>query len=503
MSKRIEQLNTENLASVYANHPYLRVFQKEDWKDYVSVIASIYDVLEEDGSRTGFEVIKTILLRFFSQKQLQNVEQKVSQFLSTAIAELDVLRDWHDHTGQRFIEGTRSGKEMLKLFESFVAQRAKFTGASAETLLGSLNNLLFSRKEMSVKEAVQHHREKIKAYQEDIKRIEEKGLAGAALLPMDYSSEELFNQAEESAIYLLTAIEDVKAAIETVRRDLARTYFNKDSTAGQSINLVADFYQNLSLTPQFRSYSQATEMLSYLESQSSRFQNRDLDLLLSEVAKKDLVKEDQLRRSFLKGFKLQFEAAHRSIETIRQAQLKILQQQVSYALLFDAQRLHTEIRGIFSLLNQNKDGALSFWDAEPKSFLLPPQSQLGSIEVNDFEVVKEIEAQQLNFQSFDADEMKAFAEALLASEEQSVQKIIQDLLFTLSSISDQPVTLSTYAHLKSLGVYYVLAEIELFTNKIERRLLREEQLITIDTPKGRFVLPKSPDYFYELKKATL
>lgn len=500
MAKRIEQLNPESLGGVFANHPYLRIFQKEDWQDYVTVIAAIYDVLEEEGTRTAYEVIRTILLRYFSQKDLQNVDQKVSGFLSTAIAELDVLRDWHDHTGQRFIEGTRSGKEMLKLFESFVAQRAKFTGASAETLLGSLNNLLLSRKEMTHQEAVQHHRAKIKAYQEDLKRIEEKGLMAADLLPMDYSSEELFNQAEESAIYLLTAIEDVKAAIENVRRDLAQTYFNKDSTAGQAINLVADFYQNLSQTPQFRSYTQATEMLSYLDSNGSRFKTRDLDLLLSEVSKKDLIQEDHLKRSFLKGFKQQFEAAHRSIETIRQAQLKILQQQVSYALLVDAQRLHSDIREIFSTFTEYQEQVLSYWEDSPQTILMPLQGQFGSLELNDFEVSTELQAQPLNFQSFDSSEMKAFAEALLASEEQSVQKIIEELTATLHRQKDQPVTLSNYPLLKSLGVYYVLSEIDLFTEKIEKHVLAESKAITIETSKGRFVFPSSPDYTYEFKK---
>jgi hypothetical protein len=499
MAKRIEQLNRESLGGVFANHPYLRIFQKEDWQEYVAVIAAIYDVLEEEGTRTAYEVIRTILLRCFSEKELQNVDQKVSSFLSTAIAELDVLRDWHDHTGQRFIEGTRSGKEMLKLFESLVAQRAKFTGASAETLLGSLNNMLLSRQQMSLQEAIQHHRSKIKGYQEDLKRIETMGLVAAELLPMDYSSEELFNQAEESAIYLLTAIEDVKAAIEKVRRELAQTYFNKDATAGQAINLVADFYQNLSQTPQFRSYTQATEMLSYLDAYGSRFKNRDLDLLLSEVSKKELVAEEHLKRSFLKGFKQQFEGAHREIETIRQAQLKILQQQVNYALLVDAQRLHGDIREIFSVFNQNKDEALLFWDDLPQKVDLPMHAQVGAVSVNEFEVITESPAQALSFQSFDEAEIRAFAEAILASEEQSVQKIVEELLTTLYRHKGQPVTLSQYENLKSLGVYYVLSEVELFTDKIEKKMIEHEKPIVIDTSKGRFVFPKSPDYLYAIK----
>lgn len=503
MAKRIEQLNRDALTGVFTNHPYLRIFQKEDWQEYVGVIAAVYDVLEEDGARTPYEVIRTVLLKHFSQKDLQNVDQKVSNFLSIAIVELDVLKDWHDHIGQRFIEGTRSGKEMLKLFESLVAQRSKFTGASAETMLGSLNNMMLSRKQMSPQEAIQHHRAKIKSYQEDLKRIEDKGVLAAELLPMDYSSEELFNQAEESAIYLLTAIEDVKIAIEKVRRELAQVYFNKENSAGQSINLVADFYQQLSQTPQFRSYTQATEMLSYLDSYGARFKERDLDNLLSEITKKELVAVDSLKRSFLKGFKQQFEAAHRSIETIRQAQLRILQQQVKYALLVDAQKLHNDIREIYYIFNQKKEIALGFWEEQSQSVLLPIQNQVGAIEVSDFEVPIEIQSQTLNFQVFDQNEMRALAEALLASEEQSVQKIIEELLMAIKHQGGQPVTLSNYSALKSLAVYYVLTEVELFSDKIEKQLLAEMQTIVVDTSRGRFVLPNSPDYAYVLKKEDL
>lgn len=70
------------------------------------------------------------------------------------IGELKVFKDTHDSHGQRYIETTRSGRLLLQWLKSLLNQRTKYSGTGAETLLGSLNDILVSRKQLSQEETL-------------------------------------------------------------------------------------------------------------------------------------------------------------------------------------------------------------------------------------------------------------------------------------------------------------------------------------------------------------
>ena len=192
MSSRSQAITSIGLENLFLNHAYLLIFQKKDWVEYIILIAQIYDMLEEQQSVIPYESMRSLLIQHFSSAQkLENPEQKAMLFVSMMISELRVLKDRHNHLGQRFIETTREGKELLKLVENLLQQRVRYSGLTAETMLASLNNLIVKNKTMTESEALEHHREKIKQYQDDIKRIQKYGVNQAELLPSDYSKEEL------------------------------------------------------------------------------------------------------------------------------------------------------------------------------------------------------------------------------------------------------------------------------------------------------------------------
>lgn len=315
----------------FFNHPYLLIFQKQDWQEYLVVLAEIYDFLEEENTRVPFEVLKSLLHQHYAH-QVQNVDVKVADFFTMAIVELGVLKDSHDQYNKRYLEPTGHGKELFKLIEGLIAQRTRYTGTSAETLLASLNNLLLGAAEMSREEALLHHREKIKAYQEDMKRIEQSGPKAAELLPLTHSAEALFNQAEEAAIYILTASEDVKTSIEKARQDIADNYLRQKQSAGANLRATIEFHHQLNQTPEYRSYTQAKELFSQLQGSQARFKSNDVHKLLSHIKSQKMIEESVIKKSRLAGFASQFKMVDASIKDKKTSQLRILEQQVHYAL---------------------------------------------------------------------------------------------------------------------------------------------------------------------------
>ena len=141
MAKRTEIFTQEALDVFFIHHPSFLIFQKEDWKEYLLLFAHIYDFLEEDGVRVPFEILRTLVLKFYAPRKQINLEQKIFLFFQMAIGELEILKDSHDQFGQRFIETTRSGKQFLQLTETLLERRVRYTGTGAETLLGALNEI--------------------------------------------------------------------------------------------------------------------------------------------------------------------------------------------------------------------------------------------------------------------------------------------------------------------------------------------------------------------------
>lgn len=493
MTKRADIFLDQTLAGLYVNHPQFLLLQKEDWKEYLVLLASIYDPIEEGNTKVPFEVIRAIATKFFSQRRYSSLENKITNFFSMAIGELKVLKDSHDQLGQRYIETTRHGKELLQFIEGLLTQRTRFSGTGAETLLAALNQLLAARQQMTKEQALTHHKQKIKSYQQDIERIQNKGLEYAELLPIPHSNEALFSQAEEAATHILSSVEDVKTAIERQRQEMAEEYFESSLSAGKKLNAVVEFYEGLYRSSEYVSYVQAKNLLSFVEGLSTRFQHKNIDHLVHHIKTQELVDARMIQRSQLKGFSSQFHAADNSIQEKIKSQLRLLQQQVAYAMTQDMQGLQKSLKGLLSSLFSHRDTALAAFEMSPVEVELPTDFDHGDVALYHFEVTSEMELSPFALNQLDIEEQKALFEALLAAEEATLQSVLEKFRSELQrqgriSLEDYEITLG-------LAEYYVLSEIEIFSPGIRKELNRYRD-INIHSKFGDFVLLQSPCYIF-------
>ncbi len=500
MSKRSELINEAQLEGLYTHHPYLLLFQKEDWREYLVLLTDLYDLLEEDSLKVPYEVVRSFVIKFYAPKKLNNLDQKILTFFTMTIGELQVLKDSHDQFGQRFIESTRAGKSLLQLVEGLLSQRIRFSGTGAETLLGALNEILLSRREMTEEEAIEHHKLKIKAYQEDIHRIRKSGIGHAELLPIPHTNEALFNQAEEAAIHILTSIEDVKMAIERQRQDLAQSYFDGRRSAGQSLSAVAEFYENLYQSPEYSSYNQAKNILSHLDGFSARFAIKNVDRLLHRISTGELLAKDDLQKSQLRGFMGQFQSADHGIQEKVKTQIKLLQQQVLYSVSTDIRGLQNSLFQTLSLLLSRKEDALEFFaeEAHRLEISIASEFETGSIELFEFEVPTEVAGVPLRDAGLADDEQRALFLALLQAEETTLQNILQK--FREKIVSQKIVELGSHSFSHGLAEYYVLSEIKVFDPEIESLEIGRGDLL-IPTKHGDFFVREVPLCRYSLKES--
>ena len=497
MSKRANTITEEGLAALFRHHSYLQILQKEDWREYLQLLAQIYDFLEESSSRVPIDSIRAIGIRYYSNKGLASPDQKMTTFFTMAIGELGVLQDSHDQLGQRYLDTTRGGKSLLQWMESLITQRHKFSGTGAETLLGALNDILISRKQMTVEEAVQHHKEKISALREDLARIQETGLSAAQLLPLAHSNEALFSQAEEAAIHILQSIEDVKGAIEEQRQELAAGYFQTQRSAGETLGAVADFYDGLYNSPQYASYIQAKELLSHLEGYQARFMTRNVDRLLHSIEGKDLVAMDLVKRSNLRSFMPRFAQADSSIQEKIKAQLHILQQQVLYAVSTDVQGLRSHLHDLLALLVVHPQNGLEFFQKIPLNLSLRQEFEPGPVDLFSFDLPVEVAAQSITEEALDFVQEKALFLELIRAEEGTLKDILQRLLIYL----DEHKNLRARHHNFPCGLaeYYVLSEVSLFHDGIETFDDGEADL-KIVSKYGSYVLCQAPAFILRRKE---
>ncbi len=495
MPKRTELFTTERLEGITSHHPYLFLFQKEDWREYLVLFAEIYDLLEDDNIRLPFEAVRTIVLKFYAPRQLSSVEGKIGQFFSMAIAELRVLQDSHDQFGNRFIETTRWGRHLMQLIESLLSQRTRYSGTGAEALLGSLNDILTSRQQITKEEALSHHREKIKSYQKDIQRIQEKGLDHAELLPIPHSNEALFSQAEEAAIHILSSIEDVKTAIEKQRQELAAHYFEGHKSAGQSLHAVAEFYELLFLSPEYASYIQAKRLLSYLEGYTARFSIKNVGHLLHKIREGELISEQEINRSQLRGFMNQFSYADHSIQEKIKSQIKLLQQQVLYAINTDIRGLQKLLHDSVSSLLSNKSHVIDFFEKHPIEISVAAEFDIGQVQLFEFDIPVEPDSVQLSNHTLEFEEQKALFLALMQAEETTLQQILKRLLEHIYQHTS--IELENYRIEHGLAEYYVLCEADLFEKRIIKTPTGQKDL-PISTKYGEFILRQVPVFKFSL-----
>lgn len=495
MGKRSETINKELLDSLLLNHPYLLLFQKDDWKEYLELLALIYDYLEDSNAPVPFDVLKAILFRHYSNK-IQSVDMKISNFFTMMIVELQVLKDSHDQWGKRFIETTPYGKDLLKLIESLLGQRTRFSGTNAETMLGALNSLLFNPQDMSQEEAIKHHKEKIKAYEVDLLKIQKNGPRAAELLPLMHSSEALFDQAEEASIHVLAATEDVKVAVERERRTLAERYIKQEKSAGENIRLLADFYLELHQTEEYKSYIQAKELFSQLNFKS-RFKHNDITRLLYILKEKNVIENDVLRKSHLPTFSQLFEAADASIKEKIRIQIEILRQQVHNALMTDSHQTQSALNSIFKLLYRNKEEVISCFEEIDLNLQVPWVPDFGDIELNSFHLPMEFEGMKLVEEKLSMEDLLSLGKDLSLVEENTIHDILAK--FKMALIDKKSILISDYEGLTGFAEFYVLTEADILDFSLQKELKGYCQ-ITLKFSKKDFIIHEVPNFLYTFKE---
>ena len=463
-------------------------------------MAQIYDVLEEETKRVPFELLRSVALQFYSQRiSASSLDSKISNFFIMMLTELDVLKDSHDESGQRYLEPTRSGKQLLQLVETLVEQKTQFSGTSAEVLLGSLNNLLTVGSGIRFDDAVAHHKSKIAEYKKDLERIQLQGVEYAELLPVSHSAEALFRQAEEAAVSLLVAIEDVKIAIEKKREDLAQSYFQRSKSAGSTIQAITEFYNVLYESKEYLSYIKAKDMLSFLPGYAARFSHKNIDKILFEAQQKELIPKDLVQRSNLKNFQSQFQFADQIIGEQIKYQIQLLQQQVFYAITSDLRGLHEEVRHILSCFFENKSEVFDFCEKSPLVVHLPFETDFGGVDLFDFERVQPLPLPEISDAILDSEEERNLYLSLLAAEEKTVQNVMDFLSEHLNRHSFLSMAEHDYRH--GLIEYYVLSEVELFEATLQAELECHKNLVLKSSPSVSYTLKNVPCYRIKRKSS--
>ena len=496
MSSRNELINNNHLQSLLVKHPYLGLLQKEHWCDYLDLLTQIYDHVEDIGQQAPYEGVRLLAYKFFRNKDLQSVESKVGQFFVMCIEELKVLKDFHDSNGRRMIELTRPGRQLLQLVEELLAQRVKFSSTGAETLLAALNEALTYQQGFDKEAAIVHHRKKIKAYQVDLKRIEEKGPSHAELLPLPHSIEALFAQAEGAANDILSAVEDVKQAIESERKLLAKNYMESSLSSGQSVNAVAEFYEQLYLANTHKSYIQAKDIFSQFGSYGNLYPHKNISKILSQLESDKKLPEESLKRSPLKSFQKQFFLADTAIQEKIKSQIELLQLQVRYSLSTDIKGLQSHLHDILKCLFKHKKEAQNFFSKQPIDFEVR-ELPLGEVQLFQFERPSEVDAMLVE-ESFEENDTMELIAALLKAEETTLKQIVNRFNTLLKK--ERTLILSNYPFEHGLAEYYVLIAIELFNNEVEKKELTPVDL-NIQLKDKPFIIRNAQCFEYQSKES--
>ena len=464
MTRRAEIFSSDSIPTLVENNPFLRLFQKETWEEYLELIAQIYDLLEGRGGRIEQLEVSQLIDRFYFKKDLKAPELKGALVLSMFISELKVLRDGHDSLGNRFIESTREGKQFLRICERLIQNRPSYTGAGAEALVSNLNLILRDPKETSIEDAIKSHDEVIQRYKEDIKRIKSHGVQASELLNPGFSIDELFQAADEEAGSILAAAEDVKLAIEAARKDLIKQYHDRHFTAGKAIEFIADFHEALRNRPEYQSYIRAKDILSHIEGLGSSFRNRDIEDMFQSLLNKELLPKHVLNRSSISQFSRQFQSLGRSIEEKTQEQIQLLRVQVHYVVTGDSRKTREdlgELQGTFFKVGPEVMDFISTLE-----FSVPDGLgvEVGVLTPHSLELPELIQAASMERNSFDLGDQGAIVEFLKKAEEATVEQVLRKLQTEIDQQGE--VLLSHYSITLGIVEYYVLSLISCFSEVI-------------------------------------
>lgn len=467
MARRSEIFTKDRIAALEANAPFIRLFKKDDWATYLEITALIYDLLDESDSRVEFERVRALVEEFFVGRSAQ--AGKANTFFRMAISDLGIVRDVHDGVGNRFLEPTRAGKNLLKLCDEYIQNRLKFTGSGADDLLGALNDLVLYSEHPTREEAIQHHRAKIREYEEDIRRIEQGGVRAAELIGGGYSSEELFTRAEEAAQYVLAAGEDIKLEIEDARRELISLYRDKNASAGQAIRYASDFYERLRGGPAYTSFMRARDLLSHIPGLGGHHREKDVSRLFFRIGERNLVDERHLKSSSLPEFMRRFRLLIHTIESKIQEQMNILRVQIHYVIAGDAKRIQEELREVTAIFANHAANLEEFFKASPLEISSGLRTKLGHILPHDLELKSDPESIAVEPNELTTAEFRSLQDQLRKAEEASIARALADIRNYISRHGE--LHLSTYQGGGGIIEYYVLSNIEYFAPDLRYELI--------------------------------
>lgn len=495
MARRSEIFTKESIDNIVVNNPFLRLFEKRDWKEYLEVLALLYDIFEESAQVIPFDLIEGVLRNYYADHSLASIEQKISQFVTMAISELEVIRDSHDASGNRFMEATREGKNLLKLCEGFILNRKKYTGLSAQALMASLNNILLSENTMTKDVAITHHHNKIKEYKEDIKRIEKEGVEFSKLFTNTISRDELFTYCDEIASFILSSGEDIKAAIEKTRKELVKRYMDENYSIGEIIGYVVDFHTNLAQTPEYQSFSHAKDVLSYIQGIGGNFHYKDISQILYILQERELIPKDQINRSSLKGFTRRFGLIIQSIDKKINEQINLLKIQVHYVIAGNTKRVQEQLSELMGIFYKNGTTVLPFAHTNPLYGIKDSHAQIGELIPHTFAKDSVVVLESFAVQEISEQDKYNLLQALAVADEATIEKVLQKLKRWLSR--HRTAQLSQYPLDYGLTEFYVLSNISFYCDSIEAKKIGTTTL-TFSNVKDPFVLINVTDQTYHL-----
>lgn len=135
------------------------------------------------------------------------------------------------------------------------------------------------------------------------------------------------------------------------------------------------------------------------------FELKNVDRILNEIKNKKLIEEHEIKKSSLKNFNQHFSNSDLNIQDKIRAQIKILQQQVTYAMSTDVMGLQGTLKKILNHHFRIKMIWIIFV-SHPSQIKLTSDFDMGGVTPFLFEIPVESESQKIFSEELNADEEK-------------------------------------------------------------------------------------------------
>lgn len=499
MSGRFLLFSKDSLATLFLDQPGLLMLNANQWDTYIQLTSEIYDILDKNSGPLEVGAIESKIRASFPDSE--NPELKAYSFLQDSIAKWRTLKDSHDNNGNRFVHTTPEGRAFLALIENQLLKRPQFTGFGADRLLGSLNKILSRQDTMTKEEAIEHHLEEIKKYQEDIERIQSHGVKASQILSSHITPLELFTEAEQAAMSVLVAQDAVKNRVKSVRVKLFEGYSEEAQSIGKRIELAAEFYRVLRATEEFQSYSRARDVLSFVEGLSGAlYTHKEIPRILAMITKEKLVDEPIISRSPLQRFQNEFEKINEQIDEEINRQINILKLQVYYATSGDGRLVQEHLRKLSGLILSHEAESKEFLSTQNLSFEAGLEINIGSITPHSLEIAEKIQVGSSGKTEMSDEEYMKMVEEIRKSEETSINQVLEKLKDTISK--DGMAVLSEYPITMGGAEYYVLARVDCFDKGLRSKPSPSKIDVLVNNKRNeRFWIRRVPDVTIEVARS--